>query len=84
MTANTIPMQACTSSQIKAYGYDAATKTLAVQFNRGTKVYHYPGFEPADYEAFHASESKGTHFGKHIKGREFTYVDLPEKAEAQG
>ncbi len=36
MTTNlTIPMCGCTSSQVKAFGHDPATNTLAVEFNSG-------------------------------------------------
>ena len=48
------------SNQVKAIGYDPATKTLAVQFNAGVgAIYHYPGVEPEAFEAFKASESLG-------------------------
>lgn len=60
------------SSQVKAIGYDADTKTLAVQFTRGTgAVYHYPNVEPHTHEAFVKAGSIGTFFGKHIKSLPF-------------
>lgn len=60
------------SQQVKAIGYDAATKILAVQFNHGVgAIYHYPGVEPETHQAFMAAESIGTFFGKHIKSLAF-------------
>lgn len=56
------------SSQISAVGYHPETKTLAVQFARGSGVtYHYPGVEPETHQAFLKAESIGTFFGKHVK-----------------
>lgn len=61
------------SHKIAAVGYDAATKTLAVQFcSRGPcHFYHYPNVEPEVHEAFMAAESKGKFFGQHIQGLPF-------------
>jgi len=56
------------SQQIKARGYDAATRTLALRFTPGPgPIYHYPNVEPATFEAFCAAESAGSFFGQHIK-----------------
>lgn len=61
------------SSQIKAVGYDAETKTLAVTFVHGTgAIYHYPNVEQATFDAFKASDSAGSFFGQHIKPLPFT------------
>ncbi len=81
MTANTIPMTPCESSQIQSYGYDAASKTLAVRFQRGQKVYHYPNVEPDLAAQFIGAESKGKAFGQFIKPLPFTCCD-PAEAEA--
>lgn len=63
-----IDLHAVDSSQVKAIGYDEATKTLAVTFTRGTgAIYHYPDVDQATFEAFKSAESIGTFFGKHIK-----------------
>jgi len=60
------------SNQVKAIGYDEATKTLAVTFTRGTgAIYHYPGVTPEQHHAFVKAESIGVHFGKHIKSLPF-------------
>lgn len=62
------------SSQLHAYGYDPTTQTLAIQFKRtvdgkrvGGSVYHYANVTPGAYNAFVKSDSKGSHFGIHIK-----------------
>lgn len=62
-----IPLHEVKSSQIARVGHDAATNTLAVQFHRGTAIYHYPGVSTEQHHAFVNAESIGTHFGKHIK-----------------
>lgn len=82
MPTCTIPLKACESSQIAAYGFDPATKTLAIHFRGGKKVYEYPDTEPEDFAKFDESDSKGRYFGQHIKGRAFTFADLPEAEEA--
>lgn len=83
---NPCTMTEVQSSQIRAVGFDPATKTLAVQFLRGDqKTALYPGVEPEQFEAFTTSQSLGKFFGQHIKPRkDFSYADAPEKAEAQG
>lgn len=59
-----IPVQ---GGQIAAIGYDEATKTLAVKFNRGTATYHYADVPSEVNAAFMASESKGKFFQGTIK-----------------
>lgn len=74
-TAQCITMNACMSSQISSYGYDATTQTLALQFYRkdasgqrvGGSVYHYDNVPQELYDEFCACESKGNFFGQHIK-----------------
>lgn len=63
-----IPLTPVRSNQVKAIGYDAATKTLAVSFTRGAgAIYHYPNVEPDTHAAFVAAESIGKFFGAHIQ-----------------
>ena len=63
-----IPLYPVESSQVKAVGYDEATKTLAVQFKHGAgAIYHYTGVEPELYEAFITADSMGKFHGQHIK-----------------
>lgn len=57
------------SSQIKGIGYDADSKTLAIQFNKGAAAYHYTDVPQEAYDALLAAESKGSHFGQHIRGK---------------
>lgn len=66
-----IAMQPVESHQIAAIGHDVATETLVVQFKNwkgeATTTYHYRNFTADDFAAFAAAESKGKHFGAHIK-----------------
>ena len=39
---NTIPLTPCESSNIKAFGYDATSQVLAVQFKGDTKLHEFP------------------------------------------
>jgi len=80
-----ILMQQVESNQVAAIGYDAATKTLACQFTRGSgAIYHYANVEPAVHAAFLAGDlgpnvkpSIGTFFGKHIKALPFKKYRAP-------
>lgn len=79
-----IALKPVDSSQVKAIGYDAATKTLAVQFTRGAgAIYHYPDVAQETYEAFIGAESIGTFFGKHIKPLPFEKFAPESEANAQ-
>jgi len=66
-----IPLLPIESRQLAAIGYDATTETLAIQFKNWKgetgSTYHYGNFTAADFAAFQAAESKGKHFGAHIK-----------------
>jgi hypothetical protein len=79
----TIPLQAIESSQIAAYGYDAASNTLAIQFKPKGKsaggIYHYANVGPTEWAAFRDAESKGSHFFKAIKAfpDRYPYTRLP-------
>ncbi|WP_120967837.1 KTSC domain-containing protein [Comamonas sp. lk] len=76
-----IPMEPVESNQVKAIGYDPATKTLAVTFTRGPgSIYHYPNVEPELHVNFMQAESKGTFFGKNIK--ELPFDKFPVTATA--
>lgn len=87
-----IEMLPCDSSQIHAYGYNADTKTLALQFKRkdgdgnrvGGSIYHYDDVSPELYAEFCAAESKGSFFGKRVKGGDLAYRRIetvkPEEA----
>ncbi len=68
------------SSQISAIGYQAESRTLAVQFpGRGANpgdVYHYLNVAPELFAAFLITESKGKFFGANIKGK-YAYQKQP-------
>ena len=74
-----ITMVPVVSNQVKAIGYDAASKTLACTFTRGRDhIYHYPNVEPETHAAFMKSESKGNFFGQHIKPLAFEKFQAPK------
>lgn len=62
-----VAMCPCESSQVKSHGYDAATRTLAVEYKSGG-VYHYHDVPPATYDAMKEAKSVGSFIGKSIKG----------------
>ena len=66
-----IPLQPVDSSQLAAIGHDAHTSTLAIRFKNWkgeeTSLYHYANVDAETFAAFLAAESKGRHFGQHIK-----------------
>lgn len=77
-----IALHPVSSSQVKAVGYDAQSKTLAVQFTRGTgAIYHYPNVEAKTHSDFIGADSVGTYFGKHIKHLPFEKFH-PDKPKA--
>lgn len=81
-----IALQTVDSSQVKAVGYDEASKTLAVQFKHGAQaIYHYPGVEPATHAEFIGAESLGKYFRDNLKTLPFEkFPAEPEtKAEEQ-
>lgn len=74
------------SKQVKAYGYDATSGVLAVQFvNSPGVVYHYREV-PADVaKAFDAAESKGSAMATMIRGKfDFNRIEVGEPADAEG
>ena len=89
----TITLCPCESSRIHAHGYDAETKTLALQFKikdgKPGATYHYAGVEPETYDDLKAAESLGKFFGSRITAKNedgglrypHTRVAEPPKAE---
>lgn len=59
-------MHACDSKAIEQYDYDPEAKVLKVEMKSGS-TYHYQNVPQEDFDAFHASGSKGGHFHKHIR-----------------
>ncbi|MGE0799910.1 MAG: KTSC domain-containing protein [Lautropia sp.] len=76
-----ITLTPCKSAGIKALGYDAATKTLAIEFGSG--VYHYADVPPEVYGEMKASESIGGFYSRSIRGK-FTGALQPKPEEADG
>ncbi|WP_423196758.1 KTSC domain-containing protein [Cupriavidus sp. H19C3] len=81
-----IALQEVDSSQIHSIGYDAASQTLAIRFrdrktDQPTSLYHYSNFTAEDFAAFEQAESKGSHFGKHIKpyDKKYPYAKVEAK-----
>ena len=54
------------SSSINAIGYDAATRTMEIQFVSGD-IYRYAGVPGKAHRDLRNAESIGTHFGKFIR-----------------
>ena len=63
-----IPRTAVESSNLKSIGYDAASKTLEVEFNEGG-VYRYFDVPRATHQGLIKSESKGKFFHGNIRGK---------------
>lgn len=61
-------MKAVKSTQISKYGYDAASKTLAIAFVGG-QTYHYHGVEQATVDGFTKAESHGKFLQKNVVGK---------------
>jgi KTSC domain len=60
-------MKPVTSSNIKAVGYDTASKILAVEFNNGG-LYHYHDVNPSHHaEMMKPDVSTGGYLHKHVK-----------------
>ena len=85
---STIPLKACESHQLAAYGFDPATNTLAITFkqkNGSSPPYHYP-CTPELYAELEAAVSKGKFFNQRIKGNpdmpHTKIVPDPEEQEA--
>jgi len=79
-----IALTPVTSNQVKAIGYNPATKTLAVTFKNRTgapaPIYHYPDVLPELHAQFLAAESMGRFHGEHIK--HLPFVKFPGEAVA--
>lgn len=61
-----IGLKPCKSSNISAYGYDAASKTLAIKFSSGL-TYHYGKVEPDVFERLGKAKSVGSFFASDIR-----------------
>lgn len=82
MTTATIKMQPCASSRIAEYGYDEASRTLAVRFQAKAgpgSLYHYADVPPDVFAALCKSESKGKFVGSAIVKGGFAYTKIVEE-----
>lgn len=80
-----IPMSACTSSQLREFGYDTANKQLAIRFTgkSGEKtVYQYDDVPPEIFAGLQAAESKGKYFGANVKGQ-FAFMKMVDDEETE-
>lgn len=64
-----ITMSSVKSSSVTATGYDAASKTLAVQFKGGGKTYHYADVPESIFADMGKSESVGKFIGAQVVGK---------------
>ena len=86
-----IEMHPVESSQLVAIGHDPETRTLSIRFYSGWgekkrvgSLYHYQNFTAEDFAAFRDAESKGKHFGAHIKpfAEKYPYRKVEDAAPA--
>lgn len=75
--APVITMTPVKSSNIAATGYDAATKTLAVQFKGGLKTYHYAGVPESVFGDMAKAESVGKFVTSQVVGK-FKHTHIPK------
>lgn len=69
MKTERIDMTPVLSSAVAAVGYDAATKTMAVQMHGRGQTYHYGEVAPEEHEELMRAESVGRHLGLFIRGK---------------
>ena len=67
------------SSQLEQQGYEPVSRTLAIRFKRSDKVYHYADVPPEVAEGLEKSESPGSYFATHIRGK-FTHTVVTQPA----
>lgn len=63
-----ITLTPCESSNVKAHGYDAATRTLAIKFAGGA-TWHYAGVPTEVYQALLAAPSVGSFFASQVRNK---------------
>lgn len=79
------PLKPVQSTMIAAHGYDAASRTLAVHFHKGTHVHHFMDVPPEVAAGLDSAESIGRYFNANVRGKfEHTLVPAgqPEHAQA--
>lgn len=78
----TIERKPVLSSNIKAIGYDAASKSLDVEFSSGS-VYRYSGVSPEVHASLICAPSIGSHFARQIRNQ-FPSADLASLDTSEG
>jgi hypothetical protein len=68
-----IECKECESSNIKGYGYDEKTGTLAVEYKSGG-LYHYPNVSADKHKELEKAKSKGSFLPGIIKGLKFEKI----------
>lgn len=68
-TPPTVHLTSCDSAAMTGYGYDAASRVLAIQFKAGHAPHFYADV-PADIaEGLAKADSKGKYLAAHIRGK---------------
>jgi chitinase len=70
------------SALLKYIEYDAETRVLTVEFNKGGR-YSYADFPPTEWANFDKADSKGRFFLAHVKGQ-YAHTKLPEEKTDDG
>lgn len=68
MSQSQIAREPVSSSNIKSVGYDAQTRTLAIEFSN-SRVYHYADVSPEAHQALIGADSIGRHFAAHVRNQ---------------
>ena len=77
-----IALKKVKSTAVKAFGYDPATRTLAVRFWAG-HVLHYADVPQSVADKFEDHESKGRAVGELLRGK-FEHSIVPDEQEEVG
>lgn len=74
-------MKPLKSSNLKAAAYDAATKTLTIEFSSGVP-WTYVGVPEKHHAGLFEAESPGSYFHRHIRGNpDYTASPVKDKEE---
>lgn len=68
MRVEPIPLTVVHSGMLTAFGYDAESQTLALQFRSG-KIHHYGDVPPKVWEELKLAASLGQYFQNHIRDK---------------
>jgi len=63
-----VDTERCESSNLSTYGYSPERRTLAVSMKTG-ELYQYHDVPPALWAAFQKAPSKGTFYGRAVRGK---------------